>query len=81
MKPTKKTTIPKKRNRAQPPLDLASSEDESGSQLQDLMDALATIATCLSLWTRILIIVKIGRKLTKLQTEVALFLNIVSNFP
>ena len=48
MKPTKKTTIPNKRNRAQPPLDLPFSEDESRPQLQDLMDALVAIATCLS---------------------------------
>ena len=48
MKPTKKTTIPKKRNRAQLPPNLTSSEDESGPQLQDLMDALPAIATCLS---------------------------------
>ena len=48
LKTQMKTTIPKKRNRVHPPQDLASSEDESGPQLQDLMDALAAIATRLS---------------------------------
>ena len=48
MKPTKKTSITKKRNRAQPPPDLLSSEDESGPQVQDLMDARVIITTHLS---------------------------------
>ena len=48
MKPTKKTSITKKRNRAQLPPDLLPSEDESGPQLQDLMDALAIITMHLS---------------------------------
>ena len=48
MKPTEKTSITKKRKRAQPPPDLVSSEDDSGPQLQDLMDALAIITMCLS---------------------------------
>ena len=34
----------------------------------------------ISLWTRMLIIMKIGLKLAKLQSKVALFQNIISNF-
>ena len=56
MRPTKNTTIPKKRNRAQPLPDLTSSEDESGQQLQDLMDAFAAIATCVFFFYRVTII-------------------------
>ena len=48
MKPTKKASITKIRKRAQPPPDLVSSEDESRPQLQDLMDALATLTTRVS---------------------------------
>ena len=44
MKPTKKASITKIRKRAQPP-DLLSSEDESGLNLSDLMDALGTVTT------------------------------------
>ena len=46
MKPTNKTSTTRIKKRAQPP-DLLSSKDEYGPQLQDLMDALATLTTLL----------------------------------
>ena len=54
MKPATKTTIAKERNRTQLPSDLNSYEDESGRQLQDMMDALAIITTHLSIAEEIL---------------------------